>query len=111
MSFLFGRSTTSVKVHPAIYYADLAAERARCYLYRAYHPWPVQGTDDDDAAAATDLSLKMSKVAIGKLPEQTKKGQGKRKERKQVVKPKFIAENWSAVFDLPEGFKDSMFYI
>ena len=36
-----------MKVHPAIYYADLAAERARCYLHRVYQPWPVENDDED----------------------------------------------------------------
>lgn len=36
LCFLFGRSTRSVGVCPAVYYADLAADRARCYV-RAYY--------------------------------------------------------------------------
>ncbi|KAJ9645552.1 hypothetical protein H2204_001132 [Knufia peltigerae] len=37
LCYLFGRSTGSVGVCPAAYYADLAADRARFYVRRFYH--------------------------------------------------------------------------
>ena len=41
---LFGRATRSIKVHPAIYYADLACDRARVYLRRVYVPFAPGST-------------------------------------------------------------------
>jgi eukaryotic translation initiation factor 2C len=32
MCYLFGRATKAVSICPPAYYADLACERARCYL-------------------------------------------------------------------------------
>ncbi|KAL8754799.1 MAG: hypothetical protein Q9184_005003 [Pyrenodesmia sp. 2 TL-2023] len=36
MCYLFGRSTTAVSICPAIFYAHLACERARCYMQDVY---------------------------------------------------------------------------
>ncbi|KAK4934814.1 hypothetical protein LTR10_024007 [Elasticomyces elasticus] len=38
LCFLFGRATGTVSVCPAAYYADLAADRARCYVRKFYVP-------------------------------------------------------------------------
>ncbi|EXJ83417.1 hypothetical protein A1O1_07040 [Capronia coronata CBS 617.96] len=38
LCYLFGRATRSVGVCPAAYYADLAADRARCYVRNVYSP-------------------------------------------------------------------------
>ncbi|KAL1959673.1 hypothetical protein VTO42DRAFT_1259 [Malbranchea cinnamomea] len=38
MCYLFGRATKAVSVCPPAYYADLACERARCYLSKLYDP-------------------------------------------------------------------------
>ncbi|KAI1608550.1 Piwi domain-containing protein [Exophiala viscosa] len=40
LCYLFGRSSRTVGVCPAIYYADLAADRARCYVRKYYNPYP-----------------------------------------------------------------------
>lgn len=40
MCYLFGRSTSSVSICPAVYYADLACTRARCYLMDLYNNTP-----------------------------------------------------------------------
>lgn len=37
MCYLFGRSTGSVSICPAVYYADLACSRARCFLMGLYN--------------------------------------------------------------------------
>lgn len=36
MCYLFGRSTTAVSICPAMFYAHLACERARCYMQDVY---------------------------------------------------------------------------
>ena len=40
LCYLFGRSTRAVSLCPPAYYADLACERARCYLSRYFEPGP-----------------------------------------------------------------------
>ncbi|KAL8853080.1 MAG: hypothetical protein Q9221_002110 [Calogaya cf. arnoldii] len=49
MCYLFGRSTGSVSICPAVYYADLACSRARCYLGGLY-------TNAEQAPAGTLVS-------------------------------------------------------
>ena len=41
LCYLFGRSTRAVSLCPPAYYADLACERARCYLSRYFEPGPA----------------------------------------------------------------------
>ncbi|EXJ87364.1 hypothetical protein A1O3_04323 [Capronia epimyces CBS 606.96] len=55
LCYLFGRATRSVGVCPAAYYADLAADRARCYLRNVYHP--VSKTDFDPEQYALNLAV------------------------------------------------------
>lgn len=38
MCYLFSRATKAVSICPPAYYADLACERARCYLHREFDP-------------------------------------------------------------------------
>jgi eukaryotic translation initiation factor 2C len=38
LCYMFGRSTTSVGLTMPSYYADLAADRARCYARNVYAP-------------------------------------------------------------------------
>lgn len=38
MCYLFSRATKAVSICPPAYYADLACERARCYLHREFEP-------------------------------------------------------------------------
>jgi eukaryotic translation initiation factor 2C len=40
LCYLYGRSVSSVGLVPAAFYADLVWDRARCYLRRAYVPFP-----------------------------------------------------------------------
>ncbi|KAK5463118.1 hypothetical protein LTS15_002831 [Exophiala xenobiotica] len=41
LCYLFGRATKAVSICPPAYYADLACERARCYLSKVYDPRSV----------------------------------------------------------------------
>ncbi|KAL8921824.1 MAG: hypothetical protein Q9208_005581 [Pyrenodesmia sp. 3 TL-2023] len=54
MCYLFQRSTGAVSICPAVYYADLACTRARCYLRDVYNGTKSapRGTMDSDAALA-----------------------------------------------------------
>lgn len=44
LCFLYGRSTRSVSLATPSYYADLAAERARCWVRSVYAPNVAPGT-------------------------------------------------------------------
>lgn len=44
LSFIFGRATRSVGVCTPVYYADLAADRARCYVRNVYNAPPDEDT-------------------------------------------------------------------
>jgi len=44
MCYLFGRATKAVSLCPPAYYADLACERARCYLSSVFEPSSVGGS-------------------------------------------------------------------
>ncbi|KIV84573.1 hypothetical protein PV11_00346 [Exophiala sideris] len=56
LCFLFGRSSGTVSVCPAAYYADLAADRARCYVRKFYVP-AANGTWDPANNRNHELSL------------------------------------------------------
>ncbi|KAG9784617.1 hypothetical protein KCU88_g2686, partial [Aureobasidium melanogenum] len=56
LCYLFGRATRSVGVCPAAYYADLAADRARCYMRRIYSPGSTNQRFD---AAMANVNLKL----------------------------------------------------
>lgn len=47
MCYLFGRCTKSVSIHPAAYYADLACERVRVWMRRAYVRHTGRGQEVD----------------------------------------------------------------
>ncbi|KIV81719.1 hypothetical protein PV11_03882 [Exophiala sideris] len=55
LCYLFGRSARSVGVCPAIYYADLAADRARCYVRKYYNSEPVPRGQNQDSGLRYDL--------------------------------------------------------
>ncbi|KAK5279037.1 hypothetical protein LTR40_008354 [Exophiala xenobiotica] len=63
LCFLFGRATRSVGVCPAAYYADLAADRARCYNRHIYNPAEKRqferSTDEPSLEIAADLGETM----------------------------------------------------
>ncbi|KFY31959.1 hypothetical protein V493_00653 [Pseudogymnoascus sp. VKM F-4281 (FW-2241)] len=44
MCYLFTRATKAVSICPPAYYADLACERARCYLHKEYEPSQSPGS-------------------------------------------------------------------
>ncbi|KAL5345607.1 hypothetical protein ACLOAV_009361 [Pseudogymnoascus australis] len=44
MCYLFSRATKAVSICPPAYYADLACERARCYLHREFEPGQTPGS-------------------------------------------------------------------
>ncbi|OBT69888.1 hypothetical protein VE03_00457 [Pseudogymnoascus sp. 23342-1-I1] len=44
MCYLFTRATKAVSICPPAYYADLACERARCYLHREFEPSQTPGS-------------------------------------------------------------------
>ncbi|PNS16428.1 Protein argonaute [Sphaceloma murrayae] len=48
LCYLFNRATRAVSVAPPAYYADLLAERARCYLYNTYHGANIGATEEND---------------------------------------------------------------
>lgn len=52
-SYLYGRATKAVSLIPAAYYADLACERARCYLNNLFvgHDNPTGGCKNKEAEA------------------------------------------------------------
>jgi eukaryotic translation initiation factor 2C len=59
MCYLFGRATKAVSICPPAYYADIACERARCYLSGMFEPIgapSVTGTSTSDTTAdMTDI--------------------------------------------------------
>ncbi|KAI4619887.1 hypothetical protein J4E83_005744 [Alternaria metachromatica] len=58
MCYLFGRATKAVSLCPPAYYADLACERARCYLANLFDtPTPSAGNSVADSSAAGGGSL------------------------------------------------------
>ena len=65
LCYIFGRATRSVGVATPAYYADLAAERARCYIRAIYmprgNPPPgfVAGTTPFDLSVHPDLDGRM----------------------------------------------------
>ncbi|EXJ61629.1 hypothetical protein A1O7_02058 [Cladophialophora yegresii CBS 114405] len=56
LCFLFGRSTRSVGVCPPVYYADLAAGRARCYARKIYNA-PDRRVRYDDSIHRPELQV------------------------------------------------------
>ncbi|KAF2220482.1 Piwi domain-containing protein [Elsinoe ampelina] len=48
LCYLFNRATRAVSLCPPAYYADLLCERARCYLYHAYHEGAIGATEETD---------------------------------------------------------------
>ncbi|KAI1618837.1 Piwi domain-containing protein [Exophiala viscosa] len=56
LCFLFGRSSGTVSVCPAAYYADLAADRARCYV-RKFYVSAARGTWDPNCDQNHELNL------------------------------------------------------
>lgn len=66
MCYLFGRATKAVSLCPPAYYADLACERARCYLLNLFNtPTPsaapsvagVSTTSGDGPLDAADVQI------------------------------------------------------
>ena len=47
MCHLFGRATRTVSCHPAVYYADLACDRARVHMRRAFVPYRPETKYDE----------------------------------------------------------------
>lgn len=52
MCYMFGRATKAVSICPPAYYADLACERARCYLSNLYDP-SVGSSDESMTSGQT----------------------------------------------------------
>lgn len=66
MCYLFGRATKAVSLCPPAYYADLACERARCYLANLFDtptpsaaPSVVGGAGQDPSAADVQIHQKL----------------------------------------------------
>ncbi|OAP64140.1 hypothetical protein AYL99_00112 [Fonsecaea erecta] len=55
LCYLFGRSRTSVGPCTPVYYADLVADRARCYVRQFYNP-PRDGNDNNNPLRPFDAS-------------------------------------------------------
>ncbi|OBT77828.1 hypothetical protein VF21_03237 [Pseudogymnoascus sp. 05NY08] len=55
MCYLFTRATKAVSICPPAYYADLACERARCYLHREYEPSQAGGSSVTGGAQPSTL--------------------------------------------------------
>lgn len=49
LSYLYARATKAVSIAPPAYYADLACERARCYLFETYVPEAVSTSAGETA--------------------------------------------------------------
>ena len=63
LTWLFGRSTTSISISPAARYADMLCDRARCYMHDVYTGGPTQTynplTFPWDGAVASGLEKSM----------------------------------------------------
>ena len=59
LCYLFGRATKAVSICPPAYYADLACERARCYLSKVYDPHSVarNSSSTSTTSAQPDASV------------------------------------------------------
>ncbi|ELR02128.1 hypothetical protein GMDG_05287 [Pseudogymnoascus destructans 20631-21] len=55
MCYLFTRATKAVSICPPAYYADLACERARCYLHKEYEPSQSGGSSVGGGAQPSTL--------------------------------------------------------
>ncbi|KFY06774.1 hypothetical protein V492_07750 [Pseudogymnoascus sp. VKM F-4246] len=55
MCYLFSRATKAVSICPPAYYADLACERARCYLHKEFEPSQSGGSSVTGGAAPSTL--------------------------------------------------------
>ncbi|KFZ01526.1 hypothetical protein V501_09952 [Pseudogymnoascus sp. VKM F-4519 (FW-2642)] len=55
MCYLFTRATKAVSICPPAYYADLACERARCYLHKEYEPSQLGGSSVSGGAQPSTL--------------------------------------------------------
>lgn len=62
LCYLFGRATRSVGVCPAAYYADLAADRARCYVRNVYNPGTRTNFDGGQHAFNLEVHDDMKKT-------------------------------------------------
>ncbi|KAF4555033.1 Piwi domain-containing protein 1 [Elsinoe fawcettii] len=54
LCYLFSRATRAVSLCPPAYYADLLAERARCYLYHTYTEGSIGATADTDEGGISE---------------------------------------------------------
>lgn len=53
MSYTFGRATKAISYCPPAYYADLACERARCYMANMFEPSEYESTVGESTASDT----------------------------------------------------------
>lgn len=54
MCYMYGRATKAVSYCPAAYYADLACERARCYMANMFEPNEVESSVGESTTPDTE---------------------------------------------------------
>jgi len=94
-SYLYARATKGVSLIPAAYYADLACERARCYL-------------NDFLLSERIASTSAAESSAGGRPRGPRDRQREREEREEAV---FNAAKQVWGSGLHDTIKDTMFYI
>jgi hypothetical protein len=63
LCYMFGRATKAVSICPPAYYADLACERARCYLSGVFDPSP-SGTQAGSVSSGVGQQVDASLVRV-----------------------------------------------
>ncbi|KAJ9220490.1 hypothetical protein DTO169C6_7234 [Paecilomyces variotii] len=64
LCYLYGRATKAVSICPPAYYADLACERARCYLSGVYNPSPAETPAGSVAGSVAAAEVDPSMVQV-----------------------------------------------
>lgn len=119
MCYTFGRATKAVSVCPPAYYADIACERARCYLSNVYNPRFEVKPPEGEGGESEAMTVTAEAVAALALKPGAETGKGKGKERAE--EPDTRAEEGKDFplgqvvtnrdVEVHESIRDSMFYI
>lgn len=72
MCYMFGRATKAVSICPPAYYADLVAERARCYMHQFFEPSAsdtasTSGASSQQGGGATQNLVRLHQNVANKM--------------------------------------------
>lgn len=123
MCYLFGRATKAVSICPAVYYADLVCERARCYLPDQFAPVSGGSSGGSDNGSSPQKVLEGSSnqasssravTSIGEdiskltMTDQTKSGN---KNDPSNDPPPSPSQTLKDMISIHHDVRETMFYI